>query len=145
MNEEERMTAAPEAEQSAQQGGAQESAAAQEALAGEVRALYQDGWPIEQLQALAGDEQAREQLARGASLRQAATAFLMRRADAGRNLPQMTGSAYGAAKNEAHVSRMSDAEFAQWFVNVYTTLYSWPQKLIYSLPASVINLMTTAY
>lgn len=40
---------------------------------------------------------------------------------------------------------MSDAEFAQWFVDVYATLYAWPQKLIYSLPASVINLMTTAY
>ena len=122
MNEEERAVSAPEAAQSAEQEGAQESAAAQEALAGEIRALYQDGWPVEQLEALAGDGQAHEEMARGASLRQAATAFLMRRADAGRNLPQMRTGAYGTAKNAAHVSQMSDAEFARFSDEAYQRL-----------------------
>lgn len=40
---------------------------------------------------------------------------------------------------------LSDADFANWFAGVYTTLYSMPQKLLYAMPASVMQLMNTAY
>lgn len=47
--------------------------------------------------------------------------------------------------NVVRPAELSDADFANWFANVYTTLFSWPQRMIFALPASFINLMNTGY
>lgn len=125
MIENENMPEAPqEALQEAQEQAAQEPALAraQEAMAAEIRQLYEDGWEIEQLEAMAGDEQVKSALADGASIRQAATAFMMRRTDAGRSLPSMRTGTSGAAAYGGRVAQMSDAEFARFSDEAYQRL-----------------------
>lgn len=57
-------------------------------------------------------------------------------------------SDFGASIMTGKVVRpaeLSDADFANWFVGVYNSLYSWAGSLMYALPTSFMNLMTTGY
>ena len=85
-------------------------------LSEELTGLYQDGWPIEQLQAFAEDEGARAQIAAGATARQAATAYLMRAIEsgsAGKEVMQQaereTGQADGGQTGEDGANEAEDA------------------------------------
>ena len=42
-------------------------------------------------------------------------------------------------------AELSDADFANWFVEVYMSIASWSQNLMMVLPVSLINLMNTGY
>ncbi|MBR3765265.1 MAG: hypothetical protein IKK57_12050 [Clostridia bacterium] len=63
-------------------------------------------------------------------------------------LGQMETTAPGASITEGTVVRpaaLSDADFANWFVSAYTALFSWAQNALFTLPASVMNLMNTGF
>lgn len=42
-------------------------------------------------------------------------------------------------------AQLNDNDFANWFVSAYMSLYTWAENLLMVMPASLMNLMTTAY
>lgn len=54
----------------------------------------------------------------------------------------------GASITEGNVVRpaaLSDADFANWFIGVYSGLSNWLLSAIYAMPSSVINLINTGF
>ena len=47
--------------------------------------------------------------------------------------------------NVVRPAALSDADFANWFVGVYTALFSWLQNALVALPSSVMNLINTGF
>lgn len=63
-------------------------------------------------------------------------------------LSETASVAPGASIADGNVVRpaaLSDADFANWFVSVYTALFSWVQNALVALPASVMNLINTGF
>lgn len=63
-------------------------------------------------------------------------------------LSEMESVAPGTSITEGNVVRpaaLSDADFANWFVNVYNALFSWLQNALFALPTSVMNLLNTGF
>lgn len=63
------------------------------------------------------------------------------------NIEGSTGDA-GASIMTGNVVRpaeLNDTDFANWFVGVYNSLFTWVSAAMYALPASVMNLMNTGY
>lgn len=47
--------------------------------------------------------------------------------------------------NVVRPAELNDNDFANWFVNAYSAVFSWPQNLIFAMPASFMNLINTGY
>ena len=42
-------------------------------------------------------------------------------------------------------AELSDADFANWFIGAFNSLYTWVQNAIFAMPTSLINLMNTGF
>lgn len=85
-------------------------------LQADVQSLYNDGWTLEELQALTTDEQVRRQVnSEGMSLRKAAKMYLQRQTaqttTKRRSVPTAKSAGSGAPPDDNPIANMTDAEF----------------------------------
>lgn len=82
----------------------------------DVQSLYNDGWTVEELQALTTDETVRRQVSEGVSLRKAAKMYLQRQTTTQqttrrRSVPTAKTAGSGAPPDYNDIANMTDAEF----------------------------------
>ena len=87
-----------------------------------IQSLWDDGWTGDELKAFSTDRQAREDIANGKTVRQAATAYMRRmrgvptaeKVATKKGVPTVQASATSGAPNVNRVAEMSDKEFAEF-------------------------------